>query len=163
VNPEENNDPVWKLLEQSRKREASSAFVRNVVREIRHLDGRASARGSVGAPGWWSSFAGTPARLGWASAALAALVAGAFALHAVLRLPSDGPPAEVTLPQEFPADNAYASLALDLIPTSATSDTSAPSIEAFVAELNDLDYLGELLAVQDTLLLADEEIARMLY
>lgn len=161
MNPEEHNDPVWKLLEQARKREASPAFVRNVVREVRSLG--AETRPSVGAPGFWSFLCGSRARLGWSSAALATLVAGAFALHAVWHDPAGGVSPGLAQHPESPDDDAYAALALDLIPVAASPAVVAPSIEAFEAELNDLDYLGELLAVQDSLLLADEEIARMLY
>jgi hypothetical protein len=162
MNPEENNDPIWNLLEQAGQREASPAFVRNVVREVRKLD--ADAREAAGgAPRFLSFFFGSRARLGWSSTAFAALVAGAFALHSAWQeMPGSNPPAMVEN-REIPTAPAYASLALDLIPVSVNPSEHSPSIEAFEAELTDLDYLGELLAVQDTVLLSDEEIARMLY
>lgn len=161
MNPEEKNDPVWNLLDQARTREASPAFVRNVVREVRVLG--AGARESTGAFGLLGFLSGSRSRLGWSSAALATLVAGAFAVHALVQVPPPGNPSTVVqgvAPAETPV---YANLALDLIPVSAPSSENAPSLEAFEAELSDLDYLGELLAVQDTVLLSDEEIARMLY
>ncbi len=136
MNPEdEQNDPVWKLLGEARPQEPGPFFARNVVREVRKLQDDTRS-----VPGFWSALFAKPAWLG-AAAAVAIAIAMVFLIN-----PKDNPvvdgsdPAAVDVPIE-----------------------AALSVAELDEEIDSLDYLDELLAVQDTALLSDDDIAALLF
>ncbi len=133
----EDNDPVWDLLKNAHKTEPAGNFTQNVMREVRQLD-QAPARRS----GAWFSFR-------WAAActAVAAIALGGFML---LSQPNDAP--------DLPGETAAATPA----PASPSYEEEI-TIEEFAEELEELAYLSDLMEVPDTSLLADEDLAALLF
>ena len=129
----EDKDPAWDLLKNARKTEPAGNFTQNVMREIRQLD-------QAPEHGWFS--------LRWAAAftAVAAVALGAFM---VLKQPD-------TDTSDLTTETAAATPA----PVSYEEEIT---IEEFAEELEELAYLSDLMAVPDTSLLADEDLAALLF
>ena len=136
MNQPEDQDPVWDLLKQARPGRVDPEFAQNVLREVRQLGGGAG-RGRA-------DFA-ILLRAGAAVAAAAALVLGGF----FLMRDSGSTPA--------PGPGQSASI------VESGSRQGEISIEEFAAELDELAYLSELMEVSDTSLLADEDLAALLF
>jgi hypothetical protein len=136
TNDSEEKDPVWELLKHARPCKVAPGFTEGVIREVGQLQGGRSSRG----PG-----SGIFLRAGVAFAAAAALLLGGFVL---LRDPGTAQPPETVQSGVV----VEASLRHEEI-----------SIEEFEAELDELVYMEELMGVSDTSLLADEDLAALLF
>lgn len=129
----EKDDPVWKLLDEARPVEPGAMFSRNVVREARNTP-QTSALGGVLLQ--LRGFFGTAYRPVLAASAVAAVVAIAVVVS--------------TGPQD------------------TTSQPSFAQVEAVVTEesfdyVEEVDYLGELMAVVDPSEFDDSALADLLF
>jgi hypothetical protein len=133
----EDQDPNWDLLKKAAKTEPAANFTQNVMREIRLLD---SAPGS--------------SRFGWFSLRWAGCIAAAAAVIVIC------------LVMLNPADQAPPLVDGDvdshLAPVPVVYEEEI-TIEEFADELAELAYLSDLMEVPDTSLLADEELAALLF
>jgi hypothetical protein len=138
MDPLPPNDPLWRLLGQSRRVEVRPDFTRNVLR---------AARQTPQEQGWfvrlrgWLSVSSGP-KLAWATAA-AALAAG-------LMLMSSGAPDPELARQSVEVP--------DLL-----LETDFPMVDGYDTQWQNLEQMGDLLAVQDSALLTDREIHLLLY
>lgn len=150
MNPLEPHDPLWKLLGQSRKVDARPNFVQNVVREARNTP---QQRGWLaGLKAWWAdSEAVLPAgRL----IALAAVVVLAGMAWLTTNEPALTEPTVVA----GPVTVLSASEGME-----SAVPTDAPLVPEVETQLQSLDDLDALLALEDTSGLSDREIAYLLY
>ncbi len=139
MDPLNPNDPLWKLLGQSRRVEVRPNFTQNVLRAARQTEQES---------GWLARLRRwviTPERpgLAWAAAAIVALTAGW-----VLMQPTDLAPEVVLQPAEVPA---------------LLLETDFPLVDGYDTQWQNLEQMGDLLAVQDSALLTDREIHLLLY
>ncbi|MFT4548801.1 MAG: hypothetical protein ACI8XO_004974 [Verrucomicrobiales bacterium] len=130
----EDNDPTWDLLKQARETKPAGNFAQNVMREVRLLDDAQDPA----AAGWFS--------LRWAGAAsaVAAVGLGGFMLF----WPNSDSPAEQVVEKPSAAPTSY---------------DEEITIEEFTQELDELAYFCSLIEVTDTSLLADEDLAALLF
>jgi len=136
MDPLPPNDPLWKLLGQSRRVEARPNFTQNVLRSARQTG---QERGWLGRlRGWWSDTERLPATFAWAAA---------LALALGLALIPAG-----TEPELARTPVTVEPLLLD-----------ADFMEGYEAQWENFGQMGDLLAVQDTALLTDREIHLLLY
>lgn len=137
------NDSLWKLLGKARQIEPRSDFVRNVVREARQTP---QTQGWLAALKEWLGAASSPIlpRLAWA----AALVAVAALVVQGLKTPSSEP-ALAEVKTEPPVAVAIAPEALPLT-----------DVET---QLENIEQVNALLALEDTSTLTDTEISFLLY
>jgi hypothetical protein len=144
MNLPEDKDAAWKLLLQAQKPDPSPFFARNVVREVRSLGEQPSSTVRFG-------FFSVP-RIVFAAAALVALI---LAIGALLS-PGERSPsfAEAGASSK---DIPEATL-LDLVP-----EAEDLTVEEFQDELEMIDYMDGLLAVQDVEVLDDEALADLLF
>lgn len=157
---EENNDPVWELLKKSPPAEPSAFFSRNVVREVRQREAERReanplARGIAGLREW---FFATPA-------GAIALVA-AIAIPAVILLGFSGPKESSSSPVEGTAPTmASVTEETGETPVSPVSPGQAAAASEYdpAEEISNLNYLGELMAVNDPSLLDDSALADLLF
>ena len=144
MNPFEPNDPLWKLLGQGREVEARPNFAQNVARAARHTPQERGWRARWLA--WWRDIgAPLPAR-GLVVAAAVALAAGWGALVLLREGPAVPSVAQQTQPK--PAE---------------VKVVEAPLVPEVETQLESLDYLDALLALEDTSGLTDKEVAYLLY
>ena len=139
MDPLNPNDPLWKLLGQSRRVEVRPNFTQNVLRAARQTEQES---------GWLARlrrWVSTPERpgLAWAAAAIVALAAGW-----VLMQPTGEAPEVVLQPAEVPA---------------LLLETDFPLVDGYDTQWQNLEQMGDLLAVQDSALLTDREIHLLLY
>ncbi|MBX7209591.1 MAG: hypothetical protein K1X78_14845 [Verrucomicrobiaceae bacterium] len=144
MDPLAPNDPLWKLLGKARPVEPRPNFTRNVVR---------AARQTPQARGWWAVlacwFQDSPVALprfvvGTAAGfAIAALIATQFRSGA----PSSG----TMLSSQQSA------------PVAAPVSVAEPPLLAIESQLETIDEIGALLALEDTSSLTDSEISFLLY
>jgi hypothetical protein len=134
MNDEENNDPVWDLISQARKHRANPSFVRDVIREVQ-LQGSEKTHKSV--------FAFFGSRQFIAVAAAVAFLA--FAGSSLLNNPEP-------VVQVLPATSSLPQFTPEAVYSEVIDD-----------RLGELEYVGELLAVQDPVLLSDADIAMLLF
>lgn len=156
MNPpeEEKNDPVWDLLENTRSPEASPFFARNVVREVRKWeDERANSSPLSRCISWFSE--APAARL---TAVAGVVVAAIVAVNVLVTPENNEDPGTPIL-----AESSASSPPVESIPVSEPS--SDPLIEEFdpVDEMENLDYLGDLMAVTDPAMLDDSTLADLLF
>lgn len=148
--PTESGDPVWRLLLRARKPEISPFFTRNVLREIRQFEEKKS--------GAWSGLRSlfTVPRIAFAGAA-AILVA--FLL--VSRSGDSGSRMARTTTEAPPVPE----LARDVDPVTqpVPVNSSHFDIGDYQEEVQMIDYLDGLLAVQDVEILDDEALAELLF
>ena len=139
MDPLTPNDPLWKLLGQSRRIEVRPNFTQNVLR---------AARQSPRDRGWfarlcsWMSASERPGPA-WAVAAAVALAAGWMLLQ-----PAASGPELTQQPAEVPA---------------LLLETDFPLVDGYDTQWQNLEQMGDLLAVQDSALLTDREIHLLLY
>lgn len=139
MDPLTPNDPLWKLLGQSRRVEARPNFTQNVLR---------AARQTPQESGWfarlraWAAASERPG-LAWAVAAALALAAGWMLLQ-----PAASGPELTQQPAEVPA---------------LLLETDFPLVDGYDTQWQNLEQMGDLLAVQDSALLTDREIHLLLY
>ena len=132
----EDQDPVWDLLRHARPGRVDPNFAQDVLREVRQLqDGAGRNRADFG----------IFLRAGAAVAAAAALLLGGFFLWRDSGATRASEPGQSAAIAEF------------------GSQQGEISIEEFAAELDELAYLSELMEVSDTSLLADEDLAALLF
>ena len=137
----DENDPVWELLKSARKTEAGPFFVRNVLREVRLREDQEVRSGFFSRLA--SFFAGKPAFA--VGAALAACVVLAFG--AVYFQPGGGD-LDGTIAGEIPVETAGGSADADL---------------ALAGEIEAVEYLGQLMAVNDPGQLSDDALVDLLF
>lgn len=145
MNPLEPQDPLWKLLGQGRKVDARPNFTQNVLRE---------ARNTPQQRGWWSAL-----KVWWEDSS-ALLPAGrliamtAVVLAGLLWLAkTDSPNAEPMV----------VAGPVQVLAVESQVPVTAPLVPEVETQLESLDYLDELLALEDTSGLTDREIAYLLY
>ena len=142
MEPLDPNDPLWNLLGKARRVEPRPNFTRNVLR---------TARQTPQAAGWWaalmSRFQDQPASLPRMLAGVAAAVVVAAA--AVLQWTASEPATMAQLKPSRPH-------------AVAVTVVEAP-ILAVEAQLESMDQVSALLALEDTSSLTDSEISFLLY
>lgn len=142
MEPLDPKDPLWNLLGRSRRIEARPNFTQNVLRQARQTPQEHGWLARL--RGWWSASEQRPAGLAWAVAAAIALAAGA-----VLLLPvGSGPQVAQETPAEVPA---------------LLLEADFPLVDGYDTQWQNLEQMGDLLAVQDSALLTDREIHLLLY
>jgi hypothetical protein len=149
MEPFDPQDPLWKLLGKSQQPKVRSQFLANVVREARNTAQDRSVWSRL--KGWWADLA-DPLPLGRILATTAAVaVVGLISLTVFdptgRTEPALGSAAQVSV-AETPADQRVGELPL------------VPEVET---QLESLDYLDALLALEDTSGFTDSEIAYLLY
>jgi hypothetical protein len=142
MNVPEDKDPAWKLLLKADRPEPSPFFARNVVREVRNLGDTS--------PGFSLSGLFSTPRIAFGAAALVAVV---LAIGALMTGGEHTP----TITQTPSEDIPQATL-LDLVP-----EAEDLTVEEFQDELEMIDYMDGLLAVQDVEFLDDEALADLLF
>lgn len=143
MNPLEPQDPLWKLLGKSREARVRPNFAQNVVREARNTP---QERGWLaGLKRWWGE-AESVLPAGRLIALAAVVLVGGLAW---VKWAEDG------------AAKAEVAVAAPLVETARM--TEAPLVPEVETQLESLDYLDELLALEDTSALTDREIAYLLY
>jgi hypothetical protein len=143
MNPLEPQDPLWRLLGKGREADVRPNFVQNVVREARQTP---QERGWwVGLRAWWTDATGM-VPVGRLVAGVAVLVV--FGMVAVSGLKESA----VEVPVVAVAE-----------PESSAAAVEAPLVPEVETQLESLDYLDALLALEDTSALTDREIAYLLY
>ncbi|MFV1993932.1 MAG: hypothetical protein ACC661_00735 [Verrucomicrobiales bacterium] len=172
-NPE--NDKLWKLLLAARKPEAGPFFTRNVVREVRLLESAENAGLDRG--GTWLSFFSLRRVALTATAAAAAIVVMVMAgrsghptehpteLAEVAETPEIAPsPTSPASPAPPETSNlAEASLPPPAAPAANEREDASFDMGDYQDELELIDYLDQLLAVQDVGALDDEALAELLF
>jgi hypothetical protein len=152
MNAPEEKDPAWELLKKSPPVKASPFFSRNVMREVRKL---VTGRTEKGLP--WDALLAWFRQPAYAVAAVA-VVAGLTAI-AVLRSgilqPSPGGTDAPAMAAAQPSGAA--------IEESTISD--ADSLEQYDAaeEIENIEYLGQLMAVADPATLTDDALADLFF
>ncbi len=142
MEPLDPNDPLWNLLGRSRRIEARPNFSQNVLRRARQIPQEHGWLARL--RGWWSESEARSAGLAWAAAAAIALAAGA-----VLLLPvGSGTQVAQEAPVEVPA---------------LLLEADFPLVDGYETQWQNLEQMGDLLAVQDSALLTDREIHLLLY
>jgi hypothetical protein len=145
MEPLSPNDPLWKLLGQSRPVEPRSNFSANVMREVRNTPQET---------GWWARVSGEFS-LWLASLRRPALIgAAAFAVVALLVIVLDTPQPTSTDVAVSPPASTLQPLADEEMALIA-NDSSLP--------FENLDHMEALVAMDDTSSLTDSEIAFLLY
>ncbi len=141
MDPLTPDDPLWKMLGQSRQVELRPQFVQNVVR---------AARQTPQDKGWLASLKARWQEGSWAQNGLSWAAAAAIAIFGMVSM----------LPEGNPDSNAPVSVAQvsELDPHAA--DFLVPEFES---EWQNLEQMGDLLVVNDTTVLTDQEIQMLLY
>lgn len=158
MEPFDPNDPLSKLLARARPVEPRGNFTQNVLRE---------ARQTPQDRGWW--VVARAWMLGSASSVPALRIAAACAAVAVAALAwwgqqpglNDQPAIAVTVSPAEPAPAGVAG-----IPSTAQEfalPEEIPLVPTVETQWQNLDHLDALLAVEDTSMLSDSEVAFFLY
>lgn len=135
------NDPLWNLLGKNKPVEPRPNFVPNVVRAARQTSQEHGWLATLKA--WWQERDAAPASLAWAAAAVIALAGISLTLA-----PRDTAPQVATQPA---------------VSTEAVLTEADFLVPEFETEWKSLETMGDLLAVQDTTQLTDNEIHMLLY
>lgn len=146
MDPLEPNDPLWKLLGRVRRVEPRSNFTQNVLR---------AARQTPQSRGWWAAvgewFADHPSALARAAvAASAVVVTGALV---TLQLRPNAASQSQLAQQQQPAAPAHATVV----------EAAEPPILPLDTQLESMDQVTALLALEDASKLTDSEINFLLY
>jgi hypothetical protein len=149
---EDRNDPLWQLLGQTRSArnsDAGPAFVQNVVREARLSASEQSAGTSLLS----RRFNGLLEKLQRPAFAIPAAATAAIAIAVA-----------VSLSQSGQSGNGGSLVGNPSPPSDVSTTDTNPTASYTVAEqLDDIDYLGELVAVTDPGVLDDQMLADLLY
>ena len=155
------NDPLWKVLGQTKPVQPRPDFVQNMVRLARQTPQERGLWARV--RNWWQERESASAGglgLAWAGAAAVLLAAGA-----VLFMPG-----HEAVPQQMAATSPVTGqeavmppVAVASVATEAAQDADFPLMPEFETEWKNLEQVGDLLAVHDTSLLTDSEINLLLY
>jgi hypothetical protein len=139
-------DPLWKLLGRARPVEPRGDFTQNVIRAARQTPQERGAWSVIKA--WFSCGTASPLpRLAFAGAAVMALV---FTAVSLLQPGSGGNTAKAL---------AHSPAAFEVVDADDLA-LEEPTVEQ---EWQSADQMAELLAVEDTSMLTDREIAMLLY
>lgn len=158
------NDPLWKVLGQAKRVEVRPNFAQNVVRLARQTP---QDRGWLARlKSWWQDLqdAGSPAKWTWIAATAAVVLAASSALLPYVSENGATSTLAVNISVEVIAPEKVA-----LTPEPAASVVAAatevdfPLMPEFETEWQNLEQMGDLLAVHDTALLTDSEINLLLY
>lgn len=164
-NKDPSHDAVWELLKKAPPKEASDFFSRNVIREVRKLEADRQEQGLLARCA--SSF----------RELLSAPAAPAFALIAAIAIPAailfasfpgstDSKPgtesSPVVVASNTPVETVIEEPVVDS-PEPAPALASASTEFDPAEEISNLDYLGELMAVNDPSLLDDNALADLLF
>jgi hypothetical protein len=149
MEPFDSQDPLWKLLGKSQQPKVRSQFLANVVREARNTAQDRSAWSRI--KGWWADLV-DPLPLGRILVTTAAVaVVGLISL-------TDFDPTDRTEPAlGFAAQASVVETPLD------QRVGELPLVPEVETQLESLDYLDALLALEDTTGFTDSEIAYLLY
>ncbi len=142
MNPLEPNDPLWKLLGQGREVDARPNFAQNVARAARNTP---QERGWWGRLRVWLAESGSLLPAGRLAAVAAVVVVAGWAAVAFWR------------------DEAATAPGLAVTGPAEVKVVEAPLVPEVETQLESLDYLDALLALEDTSGLTDSEIAYLLY
>jgi hypothetical protein len=154
----DSTDRLWDLLGNARNTEAAPNFVQNVVREARL---NADQTQGSGITAW---FAGLVEKLQRPAFGLTATATAAVAIGLVVFVSqsgnddknglagTDAGTAPITVPTPAPVPAP-----------AAPTKNAAPSFYTPADQLDDIDYLGELVAVTDPAQLNDQMLADLLY
>ena len=144
---EEKKDPTWELLKDARPPEVSPFFARNVLRDVRQMEDARRDRSSLGQLLDWLAQP-TVARASVAAALVVAMmVLIAFQAGDSGQAPNDSL-VNVDSPTPAPVESIEPAVVDDFDPAE---------------EIENLDYLGELMAVTDPGMLNDSELADLLF
>jgi hypothetical protein len=142
MNPLEPQDPLWKLLGKVRDVDVRPQFLQKVVREARNTP---QEQGWLAALKFWWADSAAAMPVGRLVAGAAVVVAlGVMAVNGLKEPAADGPVVVVAEPV-------------------SSAVIEAPLVPEVETQLESLDYLDELLALEDTSALSDREIAYLLY
>lgn len=144
MNTPEEQDPSWQLLLKSKPKQANPAFVRDVVREIRKLE--ADAPNST----WSLLFAW----LKRPAIALPVAVAASAAVFASLTL----------LPNSAPSTTSPSTpiiAIVDILPPADPFSNDHPGESTITEDIEQIDYLDELVATADPADLDDDALASL--
>lgn len=143
MDPLTPNDPLWKVLGQAKSVEPRPNFTQNVVRLARQTPQERGLWARI--KGWWLE--SDSARIGLTWTTVAAVVAiSALAVYQ--------PNAESISMKNLASTPAVESV---------SHEADYPMIPEFETEWQNLEQVGDLLAVHDTSLLTDSEINLLLY
>ena len=155
---DEKDDPVWDLLKEARPIKPSSFFSRNVVREVRKTESERSDSAVSALLDWFRQPA--IANTALAALAVAAVAVIAFKFQAGsegLSASEAGDPGSVAQAVVSPAPS-------DSENALPTPGAPASDVEYDPAnEIENLSYLGELMAVADPAMLNDDALADLLF
>ena len=146
MNPLEPNDPLWKLLGKSRDVEVRSNFAQNAARAARNTPQERS---------WWSRL-----RSWWEDSTAPMPMRGLIATAAIVTLAGW---VSVSLLRDEVAAPQVALTAVPAATSTAPHVVEIPLVPEVETQLESLDYLDALLALEDTSSLTDKEIAYLLY
>lgn len=134
--PDEKNDPVWKLLDHARPLSAPPRFTADVMRALR-AEHAATAR----RPAWWRALFSPALRPAWAAAVLAGIAGSLW-----LARPS-----------------GQSLIAQPSAPPAAPVEASEDVLGFIEADLAMLDEIDSLLTPQDAHELSDADVALLLF
>ena len=139
------NDPLWKVLGQTKKVEVRPNFTQNMVRLARQTPQDRGWLAQI--KGWWQEQPVARIGLGLATAAAIALTTATLIFQ-----PESTAPVQVAVSPPLPTTEL-----------TVTPEVDFPLIPEFSTEWQNLEQVGDLLAVHDTSLLTDSEINLLLY
>lgn len=162
MEPLNDQDPISKLLAQARPVEPRGNFTQNVLREARQTP---QDRGWLsGVLALFSGSASTPPVFRLAAAAAAAAVVALIAFAWVQQGTDETPTVAVTAPAPEVATPAVVAS----VPVATSSEETLfadeiPLLPEVETQWQNLDHQDALLAVEDTSMLSDSEVAFFLY
>ncbi|MEM9480073.1 MAG: hypothetical protein AAGA58_10510 [Verrucomicrobiota bacterium] len=153
MHQDEQNDPVWKLLGKSRSVEVDPFFAKKTVREARRLEENRNGLDRFMAT--LGSFVTGP-RL---AAAACILAISAFAVSQLVQdsTSSAGQVADVDVPAAAPIEEVPDAVIVQL------EALEEEPIETLDNEYQSIEFIDNLVAVQDATLLSDADIAALLF
>ena len=149
MEPLEPQDPLWKLLGQGRKVDARPNFTQNVLREVRNTPQQR---------GWW-----TVLKAWWMDSAALLPAGRLIALATVVVVASMVWLPQVKVNPDTGSDPVVVAGPVEVLSVETQVPVHAPLVPEVETQLESLDYLDELLALEDTSGLTDREIAYLLY
>lgn len=137
----EQNDPLWKLLGNATQVEPGPYFTRRVLREVRDLEANP-------APGWFGRLARFPAPLSLKAALPVTFAAAAAVAVALILMPGN--------------EDAGVSETASSIHPGLVLQIGEESVDP-AAEMEAVEYLGQLMAIADPGQLSDDALADLFF
>lgn len=147
---DEVNDPVWELLGKARKIETSHAFVQNTVRQVRQLGADGATLDST-----WSRFFNLLRR------PVFALPLTAMAVVSVALIINTSSPQSTV--DDAVAANGRAARSATGTSLVEASQTARVADFSFTDQVEEIDYLGDLVVVTDPSALNEQMLADLFY